>query len=297
MKKLLGLTATWLLVAGLATKQAAAVENNQIPYPNGVETWLGGALPPPGNYYQNSFSFYNASRLNVGPNSVAVPGFHLQVLADAQRFVHVWNFQLLGGNPFSQVILPIVDVNVRAAGQTQRRTGLGNMTVTPFSLGWHFGDWNLVAAMDINLPSGTYSRTDLANLIQNYYQFEPVLAFSYLSPRGPQLNLKLMYDFNTRNAVTKYQSGQTFHFDYALGWGFGPLSIGGVGYFITQTTDDKINGARFAPDGNRTRAFSFGPGAKYEYKHILFFANWKHEFVAENHTKGDVCWLRAALRF
>ncbi len=74
-----------------------------------------------------------------------------------------------------------------------------------------------------------YSKTDPSSLGKNYWALQPVWAISYIPPVGVNADLKMMYDFNFRNNDTKTRSGQAFHADYALGWGFGNGWVAGIG--------------------------------------------------------------------
>lgn len=53
-----GKLASAVALATLAIGSAHAKEGSD-QYPNGAETWLAGALPPPGNYFLNYFGYYS----------------------------------------------------------------------------------------------------------------------------------------------------------------------------------------------------------------------------------------------
>ncbi|CAH2599152.1 conserved protein of unknown function [Rhodovastum atsumiense] len=279
----------------LAVSSAQAVEGNSIIYPNGFENFGAGIVPPPGTYYLNNTEYYTARRMNDGAGNNAIPGFGLNALVNASRVIQSWDLPVLGGNLFSQIIVPLVYLNVNVPGRAQNRAGIGNVTLTPAGVAWHFGDLHVATAVDVNLPPPAWNKNWLANLGHNYFQFEPVLAVTYARPGGIEASVKAMYDFNTENTSTNYLSGQTAHVDFALGYNvWDTLKVGAVGYYLTQTTADSGSGAAGA---NRTEALAIGPGMTFMYKGLFFWANWQHEVMAHNHTQGDALWLKVGLRF
>ena len=94
---------------------------------------------------------------------------------------------------------------VRVFGKRMQRytddyqTGLGNSTLTPIALGWHFGDLHLAPSFNIIIP-GTYHRDSSASPSQNFFTFMPTLGVSWLPKCGLEANLVLMYDLTTVNS-------------------------------------------------------------------------------------------------
>jgi hypothetical protein len=285
-------------MAILATAPAFASEGGGSAYPNGAESVGVAQLPPPGTYLLTYTNYYTADRLNDRNGNSAVPDFSLDAFVNIARVVHVTHAKVLGATVAMQAFVPVVDLKVDAAGAHQRKFGLADLIVNPFILGWSKGNWNFVATMDTFVPTGRYKKTDLANIGRNYWSFEPVAAVTYANPKGgPELSVKLMYDFNTKNKATDYLTGQEFHTDVALAYSFGKLAVGATGYFYKQTTDDKQNGLRIGPDGNRGEVIAAGPLVRYVVGgKVPIIAQWQHEFHSENRPQGDKIWLRAILR-
>jgi hypothetical protein len=105
-----------------------------------------------------------------------------------------------------------------------------------------------------------------------------------------------MYDFNTENQDTNYQSGQEFHMDYTLGYHTGPWSLGVGGYYYQQTTDDELYGYSFL-DGFRGRAFAVGPQVKYDYRNMAFTLKYLAETSVENRPQGSTLWFKFLYAF
>ena len=290
----LSAAATLAATLGLATP-ALATEGGGGHYPNGAEDFMLGALPPPGTYFLNYLSWYSTDkfRTDFGDNK----NFDLDVVADTLRFIHVTDYQILGANWAVHAFVPLVNVDVSPLpGWSDSRFALGDIIIDPLILGWHSKNWHLTTGLDIYLPTGAYDQNDLANVGRNYWTFEPIIAFTYLSDQGLELSAKLMYDFNTENDDTDYQSGQEFHLDYTLGYHMGPWSLGLGGYYYKQTTDDEQNGHRFL-NGFRGEAFAIGPQAKYDYKNMSFTLKYLAETDVENRPEGDSLWFKFLYAF
>ncbi|OYX47029.1 MAG: hypothetical protein B7Y87_02020 [Sphingomonadales bacterium 32-64-22] len=297
MKPILTLACTVLAVA-VATP-AFASEKGGGAYPNGAEALAIAALPPPGDYLINYSNYYNADRLNDSDGHSSVPDFSIDAFANVFRYIHVTDRKILGASWAQQVFVPVVDLTVHAAGQRGHRFGVGDVIVDPFILGWHFkNNWHVVAAVDTWVPVGSYNRDDLANIGRNYWTFEPVLTASHFNPAGgPEVSVKLMYDFNTRNKATDYRTGQEFHTDFAVAYNFNPVTIGLNGYYYKQTTDDKQNGVRVGDDGYKGETLALGPVVRYQAGKVPISFQYQHEMFAHNRPQGDNFWLKAAFRF
>jgi hypothetical protein len=297
----LGLAAGLTAALALAPP-AAATESGGGHYPNGAEDFMVGALPPPGNYFLNYLSWYSASSFRDGSGDRLFTDFNLNVVADTLRFIHVSKFQLLGANWAAHLFVPLVNVEVSRriappfARESDSRFGLGDLIIDPFILGWHGKHWHVTTGLDIYVPTGDFSADRLANIGRNYWTFEPILAFTYLSDGGFEVSAKLMYDFNTENPDTNYQSGQEFHMDYTVGYHTGPWSLGIGGYYYRQTTDDEIDGYSFL-DGFRGQAFAIGPQAKYDYKNMAFTLKYQFETEVENRPQGNTLWFKFLYAF
>ncbi|MGB0126314.1 MAG: transporter [Rhodocyclaceae bacterium] len=296
-----------LALAGLVAGSAMAKEGGD-QYPNGAENWYAGALPPPGNYFINYFGYYSGKLRNGNGDKVNLGGKTPEVNAwfDALRFVQVTDKSILGGNWLWHVIVPVVHQSIDFAplGGRESEFGIGDVTVSPFNIAWHFGpEWHAVAGMDINLPTGSYDKNDLRTSIgANYTSFEPAFAVSYLGQNGWEASAKLMYNIKTRNRDTDYESGDEFHMDYLVGRNFGPWGVGLSGYYLKQVTNDKLNGRTVAAapglwsEGRKGEVFAIGPSVKYTTKGgTTFVGQWQHETAVENRFGGDKLWFKMIL--
>lgn len=280
-----------LASAGWATEGGGGM------YPNGNENYLTGALPPPGFYVLGYPSSYSADSLRDNNGDELPVDFKLRVNAVAPRFIWVSDLPLAGGQLAMHAITPLVEVDATVNGQSQRKRELGDI-VLGGGAAYHVSDkLHYYAGLDINAPTGQFDKNDLVNIGRNYWNVEPLLAVSYVQPRGINADVKLMYDYNWKNKDTDYRSGQELHADYALGWGFGNGWVAGVGgYAYRQVTDD--TGPNVAAHGNRGKAFAIGPSIKYDNgKGYFVTAKWQRESGVTNRARGSEFKLRMTLPF
>lgn len=301
----LGVLAVVCLAAGAGTS-AHATEGGGGAYPNGAEDFMSGAVPPPGTYFINYFDYYSADKFADKDGNDKIPGFKLNVTADVLRFIHITDKQILGGFWGFHAFIPFmnVDVETKTPLGSGNKAGLGDIIIDPFILSWHGKNWHAATGIDIYIPTGSYSKNDLANVGRNYWTFEPIVAGTYITENGYEASAKLMYDINTRNndaskltapGTTTYLSGHEFHLDYALAKKIDNFSFGLTGYFYQQVTDDEANGKTV--NDSKGRVVALGPALKYDYKNMAFSLKYQFETAAENRPEGNNLWFKFVYAF
>jgi len=281
-------------VIGAASANAA--EGGGSVYPNGAENFVAGALPPPGIYGVAFVNHYEANRLNdFSGKQIGIPGFKVRATAITPRVIWVPGVSVLGGDLVAHMLAPLVEVEAKMGGQSQKKSGLGDITMG-LGVGHHHGsNLHTILGLDVTLPTGSYRNGDLANLGRNYSALEPVLAVSYLNSQGFNGDLRMGYLINRVNKATDYRSGQEFHLDYAAGWGLGNGWVLGLGgYYRKQTQLDKQMGVELS--NSKTSGMAIGPSIKYDSGRGWFLtAKWQFEKNMKNSAQGNALWLRAAL--
>ncbi|MFV0282399.1 MAG: transporter [Castellaniella sp.] len=279
-------------------------------YPNGAENWMAGAVPPPGSYFVNYAGYYSG-KLRDG-NGDRVPGASVDAWFDALRYINITPYKILGGNWGWHIIAPMVRQHIRMGGGSDTDFSLGDVTISPFILSWHSGNWHWVTALDIYVPVGDYHSGEPRRSIgANYWSFEPVFAATYLNQAGWEASAKFMYNFKTTNSSFSpfpggpkmdYRSGDEFHMDFLAGKHIGPWAVGVSGYYVQQTTADKLDGETISSamgpwsDGRKGRVLAFGPSVNYTTKSGLqFTAQWQHETLVKNRFGGDKFWLKLVM--
>jgi hypothetical protein len=248
-------------------------------YPNGVEDFAVGALPPPGVYLINYLLLVQKNGLRDDSGNNVLPSFKASVVAEVPRLVYVTPYTLLGGSYAVHMFLPTYSAEVNAGTAPGAKDivdssdkGLGDIIFSPLVLGWHFGpNLHTVFAVDIWAPTGNYEKTRPASQIlsKNHWTIEPVIAASYFW-KGFDISGKFMYDFNTSNddflksdgTTGKLDPGQEFHIDWAVDYSFkNGISTGLVGYNYWQTSEDEVDGVKVANQDSQVGGI--GVGVKY----------------------------------
>ncbi len=280
---------------------AAATEGGGGVYPNGAEGLMTGALPPAGLYYLNYLTHYSADRLNNGSGDKIPVDFKLNATANVSRFVYMTKHKILGGDYGMYLNIPLVDISatLKTPGGSSSSTtsGLGDMVFSPFLIGWHSKNYHSGFAIETTMPTGEYKQNRLANIGRNYWNLELVYAGTYLTDNGFELSGKFMYDYNFENKDTDYQSGQEFHFDYAIAYHMGPWTMGAAGYYYQQVTNDEQDGVDVDDDGYKGRVLAVGPTLKYDYKNMSLEARYQKEMLVENRAEGEKFWLKLVWAF
>lgn len=270
---------------------AAATEGGGGVYGQGSESFLAGALPPPGTYIINYDQYYHAGTFKSG--KAGIDRFNATVMANATRFLPVFDAPFIGGVWAVHLVLPFVDARVDINGMSQHKSGLGDIVFSPGILGWNRGNWHYAVGVDFVAPTGRYSKTDLANLGRNYWAIEPVVAVTYLNEQGIEASVKLMYDFNFKNTDTDYGSGNELHADFLVAKHFGNVAAGVAGYAYQQVTGDYGSGAVLGDF--KGRVFALGPNVRYQQGGLSFDVKYTREFGAVNKSQGDRFWLKLAI--
>jgi hypothetical protein len=262
-------------------------------------TYYDGSATPPIN-------FGGADTLNANARLNAISLFGL----------YETPLTLLGGNYATAIVVPYVwlevDGNVELGPLglinphvRDATSGLGDVTVYPFMLGWTNGtDFKYDVRFGVYTPTGSYEKGQLANAGRNYWTFEPSASFSWLSTTiGTEVTLFTGFDFNTENEATKYQSGDSFHLDGTVAQHLplfgGFAGLGANGFVYEQISPDSGSGDNLG--GFEGRTIGVGPVLSYAHKiGSVDFAGevkWLPEVDVQNRLKGDYVWVKLGIVF
>ncbi len=302
----LALAATLSTTASLFSASAAlATEGGNQHYPIGANTAQPAIMPDPGNTsWLNYNQFYTANAFVNGQGVSSVAGYHVNTFAEAARIIHSWDLDLGGWILSSQVILTAVHTDLWRGGAHHGYTGFGDLNIVPIYLSRNFGDFYLLAGINVWAPTGDYSKSRIVNSGMNYSTFAPEFAITYRPNDKLLINLDMLAMFNTENPATHYLSGNSINFDYSAGYRpfdeFQALQLGISGYYFAQWTDDIQNSVTVA-NGNRGRVFAIGPQIRYDFPFkyptggIIF--KWQKELAVMNRPEGNRFWCQFALKF
>ena len=296
------------LVALSATQTAHAVEGGVDTYVPGVYGNLGLAIfPEPGFYYVN-FTIFSQGDVDVAARQGRVhTDISDTIVANDFVPVYVSELEILGANYWAAVGIPVEyvesDATVEAGSITRpildgSNSGLGDLYLVPFGLSWKVEDLHILLYLGINTPVGEYDVNNDVNLGLNYWAFDTNVGVSWELPENFELDLNLGFLANLKNTATDYQSGNSIHLDYTIGYNVTKrFQVGLSGYTYYQVTGDSGSGATLG--SFKGEAVGIGPSLSYTFgdpEGFFFFTDvtWLHDVHAENRIKSDWVVLNVA---
>jgi len=282
---------------------------------------FGDMAPPSGLALLDWYNYYNGSagaskQLEFGGLIAA----NLKATSNAEMVGAVYTspYGILGGKFAAGVVVPYVwaDVTggitgrlgpfVRTVSREDTANGIGDITLIPFWLQWTCGDFKWGVLLDIYAPTGEYNTERLANVGLNYWTFEPMVSFSWISQKiGLEFSTFAGFDFNTNNNATDYQSGDVFHIDTTIAehlplFGCGIIGVGANAFYWKQFTADSGSGARLG--SFETNMTGIGPVLSYISPPIcghtlVAEVKWLPQIDTFRTLKGDFVWFKLALAF
>jgi hypothetical protein len=245
----------------------------QLPTVNLGLTNFEDGFGSPGWFLQEFPVYYDAGKLTDSQGHAVTGSNRLISFSTTTHVVYASQQQILGGWPVVEALLPWVDLNVRLANQTPSKVrGFGDLTVGA-GLQWSpqkIGDGVFASRLmvDVGLPTGPYSDRQPVNVGNNFVVFDPYYALTYEVGKW-DLSARLHYLWNTVNhepfvgsGADSVQPGQAFHTNYSVSYeAIHNLRVGLNGYWLQQTTDDKVNGIDVPH--SLERAVGLGAGIQY----------------------------------
>lgn len=197
-------------------------------------------VPPPGIYMINQVFTVQANLAGpgIGPALGGKTNTGLQAAVDVQAFLFVPGWTFLGGTYDAVVALPWEMASVGAPLNVQFAGG--HNTYIANELAWQLGGgFAIKTGLGIFAPLGTQTGFNgLGNAGSPFWTFQPEVIVSYLND-GWNLSVAVYEEFNTRNTVTGYQSGDILHADFTATKTIGKFTFGPVAYYYGQITSDQ----------------------------------------------------------
>jgi len=300
----------------------SAAENGMGHYsPGGMASFIDTA--PPGFVVLDFFNYYHGSAggdRELPFSGLVATNLDVTTYADVIGFAYRGPFGIFDGKFTAAMLVPYVWVEVKGDVDLNRRlprrdrsisrhdtaNGIGDITLIPFWLAWNKGDFKWDVRFDIYAPTGDFTEGKLANVVLNYWTFEPVVSFSYLSSKiGLEISAFAGVSFNTENDATDYQSGDVFHLDLTVAEHlplskYGVIGVGFNAFYWEQFTGDRGSGAVLGSFEGRTQGI--GPVVSYVSPPIcghtvLAEVKWLPEIDVNNRLSGDHVWFKAVLAF
>jgi hypothetical protein len=241
----------------------------------GVLIGSSAGVPPPGIYMFNQLFTYQTNL--VGPLTNAI-GTHtgVQAAVDVQGFLFVPGWTFLGATYDAVVVQPFIMASIGGPlsfnpGFVSQEAGAHNTYIAPVELSWKLGTSGFVVktGLGIYVPDGTIQGPFGLNNVGNpWWTFQPELIISYLKD-GWNLSAALYEEFNTKNSVDGYTTGDIFHADFTITKTIGKWTFGPVAYYAGQVSNDSCPALTCTVPGgtagNAQRYNLFAVGGLVEY--------------------------------
>lgn len=178
--------------------------------------------------------FHNADEIMDASGAKMPVDFDLSVYAMANRVIWVADTEILGGNPFFSVLLPIVHTDIKVdvpappsgaapapgAGPPPdidaSGWGVGDFYVDAFNLVWRGKQWQTAAGVGFFAPTGEYDVNDPAAAGKDMWWGMLTLAGTYwLDPeKAWSASILARYETHSEQGERNVQYGDDFHFEW-----------------------------------------------------------------------------------
>jgi hypothetical protein len=277
-----------------------------------------GVLPSPGFSYINITLNYRSGAFN-GPNGSAIPVTgNYDVWAVENFFYYVPDLKFLHGNVGMALILTPASGSLAADVQTQNPgipnlnavaggSGLADLFVEPFSVGWHLKRADIQVAEGLMFPTGRYDPGATNNVGTGYFGNHLLTGTTVYITKNKGTSANLFTDWEVHGARagtngTNKTPGQAF----TMEWGLGQvlplkknlsqlLQVGLIGYDQWQVTANggtvPIGSTNLTIPASRLPYYSVHAiGGQGTYilpmKNLSFYVKGEHEYTAYSHFAG-----------
>jgi len=294
------------LLAAAGASPSLAAEFGFSAYGLGGAGFGAGVTPPPGTYVTTVAAYYEGEAggtITLGGVTLDA-GVTIDFFTAGLNGLYVPQEKVLGGNLGLSVTVPVGYIDIDAELATLRRStdgaGLADI-VGRVQLGWQHGDFAHTVYVQGLAPTGRYDTGFNPNIGLNRPAVDVGWGFTWMEPNSKlQFNGTVGFTFSFENDKTDYDSGNDFHFEWAIGREFAPgLMLGVAGYDYRQLTGDSGTGATLGPFEGSVDAI--GPSLSYTTligtTPLILAARHYREFNAERRFEGSMSIMMATMRF
>lgn len=213
-------------------------------YVNGLEGIKAATVPGPGFYYRIYNLFYTADELKDKNGHTLDINFDISVFATAHRFIWVSPVKILGADYLLDATLPFVytDLEVTAAGISDKTFALGDICIEPFALSWHGGRYDACFGLAAYVPIGKYDQNDAASPGKDFWTGMLTLGGTCYFDLQKTWSASILgrYEIHSKKSESDIRPGNDFHFEWGIGKTLAKTwDVGLVGYCHWQVTDDR----------------------------------------------------------
>lgn len=297
-----------LLAAGTLTLGCCnLMANVSLPQVNlGGSNFQDGLAKPNAWLFQQTLTYFNAEDFNNAHGQPRPGDNSITSKVALTHFAFISDKKLFGGFYGAEVLLPYVNLDLDLEfGSTSKDTQVGDVKISPLMIQWMdktlFGKPFIQrVAFSFTIPTGSYDNSRVLNVGNNYATFNPYYSFTWLANKDWEVSGRLHYLYNAENDDPSHvlnartsQAGQAVHVNFASSYALNDnWRVGLAGYYLTQFTEDKLNGNSVSD--SKEQILGFGPGIKYSYKGNFIYLNYFTESSGENRTEGSKFSIRYA---
>lgn len=290
-----------LLTAAVMCGTASAREPGVLPtVPTGASVGVPIAAPAPVNGIAVSsrsgvafFDYYDGNGNKTGTE--------LTIRDTVLQLAIIPGVNLLGGQYRAFLSAPLIDLEgdriaTPFGPMDSSRTALGSVEIRPMDISWTLSPGIFVNAGASVFTPGDWDSQSLVNPAQNFWTISPSAGFSYLRD-GWNASAHLMYFANFENEDNGYTSGDELQLNLTLMKDIGhEWSIGGVGYWREQITEDKNpRGAYFGTNGGKASQTGLGVSVTKQIGPVNLNAMYTRDISVKNSGGGDRLWFNAII--
>ncbi|MBF0102152.1 MAG: transporter [Desulfobacterales bacterium] len=278
-----------ILMFGLCLQNSIALTGH---YTNGAEGIKAASLPPPG-YYWRLYNCLYTSNENMDAYGNKLPiDFDITLYGLINRFIWVSKTEILGGNYFSDLIIPVlnIDLKVGALGVDDREFGLSDICFEPFGISWHGAQYDAAVAFGVYAPTG--EADEPVALGKDYWTGMFTWGGTYYLDSEKTLSGSVLarYEIHTEQNDSDIRAGNDFHFEWGLGKTIAKVwDVGLAGYCHWQVSQDSGKGSGDIKD----RVYGIGPEVIGFLPPIKLFVSLRGiwEFEAKDRPEGTITTL------
>jgi hypothetical protein len=174
--------------------------------------------------------------------------------------------------------------------------GITDPTISPVSLGWHFGSFDLMSELCLYLPLGKYNKNELSVGV-DHWTIAPKLGGTVYFDSAKQWALSALfsYEYNLENSELDLDVGNHLNLQYSFSKSFDLVTLSLSGYATWQLEEDSGSAATSAKD----RVYAVGPEIEMIVPPIstIVRVRYMQEFEAKNRGANNIFRIAASWAF